>query len=383
MHLMLASVSAATSPTGVCRHAANIARGMLAFSSVQKVTMFTGAWQADYFRDAFDLKSKRLEIKSVAIPNRSLSRNLWYLRGIPAEARASGADIVHLAYPMPILRSTYSTPVVVSLHDLYPFDMSHNFGRRAWLNRTALKLCLRNADAIACVSEKTRVRANELFPATISQKTTLVPNSVFLSHVCDTTPLPSAIGEHPFLLCVAQHRPNKNLTLLVRSFRTALDRNILSPATRLVLVGIEGPETHHLQQMVAQYHLEDQVLFLRGLSDSLLSTLYARCELVIAPSLLEGFGLPVAEALSIGSRVVCSDIPAFRAIDATHSTFFNPTDISGESLLAALQHAIRTPRGIKTATAGLHPQHAAAKYLAIYSSLLRHKETNALQRVTS
>jgi glycosyltransferase involved in cell wall biosynthesis len=379
MHVMLASVSAATSPAGVCRHAANIARGLLAFSSVQKVTMFVGAWQADYFLDAFNLENPRLEMRHAPVRNLSVTRNLWYLRGLPAAARDCGADVIHLAYPMPILRSAYAAPVVVSLHDLYPFDIPANFGRRAWLNRAALKLCLQNVDAIACVSGETQSRLHALFPAIRSDKATIIPNSVFLARESSKTSLPYVIRDYPFLLCVAQHRVNKNLPLLLRTFRLALDRNILAPETKLVLVGKEGPETQHLHQAIARLKLSGSIIFLRGISDTFLSSLYANCKLTIAPSLLEGFGLPVAEALSAGSRVVCSDIPAFRAIDAERCVFFDPTEQSGHSLLAAIQQALATPRGEANSPSGLYPQHAAAMYIALYTQLLLHRPVPALQ----
>ena len=370
MHLLIVSVSAATSPTGVCRHAANLARGMLACSAVQKITMLTGDWQEDYFRDAFNLKSERLEIRRVPIRNQSMARNLWYLHGLPMAARACNADIVHFAYPIPLFRSAYEAPVIVSLHDLYPFDIPRNFGRRAWLNRAILNLCLQNADAIACVSEETRARMHEIYPTINTEKITVVPNSICLSrefhHMC----LPDTIRNYPFFICVAQHRPNKNLPLLLRSFRLALDRNILPVNARLVIVGQDGPDTHLLHQAVRQSDIEDRVLFLQGITDTLLLSLYENCELVIAPSLFEGFGLPVAEALAAGSRIVCSDIPAFRSMGASHCFFFNPMDTSGESLLIAMREAMKAQHRPTISSAGLDSQEAAAMYLALYFRLL-------------
>lgn len=370
MHLVVASVSASTSPSGVCRHASNIVRGVLAFSSVRKVTLLTGEWQAGYFRDAFDLDDARLEILPIAIANLSALRNFWYLRTLPALARALGADIVHLAYPMPLRRPAYTSPVVVSLHDLYPFDIPRNFGvHKAWLNRAVLRNCLRNADAVACVSETTRGRLHELFPALRPEKTSVVPNSTGLYREYADTEFPGAIRDIPFLLCVAQHRANKNLASLLRSFRLALDRVVVQPETKLVIVGNEGPETPRLHQVIADRNLQDRVVFLRGISDGLLSALYAQCELVVAPSLLEGFGLPVVEALTAGCRVACSDIPTFRSIATTNCVLFDPTDSSGESLVTALRYVLYLPRGAESSPAGLQPQQAAAMYLALYSKL--------------
>jgi glycosyltransferase involved in cell wall biosynthesis len=382
MHLLIASVSAATSPTGVCRHAANLARGIVACESVQKVTMFIGGWQADYFEKSLNLKHDKLHIRQVSISNNAVARNLWYLHALPEAARACGADIVHLAFPMPIRRSAGAALSIVSLHDLYPFDIPQNFGRRAWMNRAALKLCLRNADAVVCVSEETRTRAHELFPSMELGKARVVPNSVYLCGGIPHALLPEEIRNSPFLLCVAQHRANKNLPLLLRAFQRALDCSLVSPATRLALVGKEGPETKRLNQIAAQYGIEERTLFLNGISDALLSSLYRNCDLVIAPSLLEGFGLPVAEALAAGSRVVCSNIPAFRTIGADRCVFFDPMDSTGESLLSAMRQAIQTPCHATIYSAGLDPRQAGAMYMDIYSQLLfRERTTSSESRV--
>jgi glycosyltransferase involved in cell wall biosynthesis len=380
MHLVLASVSAATSPSGVCRHAANIARGMMAFPSVRKVTMLTGEWQADYFRDAFNLEGERLEIVPVSIANRSASRNLWYLRTLPATARDRCADMMHLAYPMPLMRSAYSTPVTVSLHDLYPFDIPQNFGtHKAWLNRAVLRHCLKSVDAIACVSEPTRTRLYELFPALTPQKSSVIPNSIGVSSEAREIPLPDAIGPRPFLLCVAQHRANKNLSLLLRSFRLALDRKAIPRESKLVIVGNEGPETKRLHVVIVECDLQDRVLFLHGIPDTLLSTLYAKCELVIAPSLFEGFGLPVAEALAAGCRVVCSDIPAFRNATGSNCVFFDSADTNGNALVAAMRNAFSLRCGSQISEPGLQPRQAAAMYLALYAKLAQRNPIHALE----
>jgi glycosyltransferase involved in cell wall biosynthesis len=380
MHLLLASVSAATSPSGVCRHAANMARGMLANPSVRKVTMLVGEWQIGYFRNTFGLKGlegERFEMRSFSIANRPAARNFWYLRALPATARACNADVVHLAFPMPLLRSAYPVPVVVSLHDLYPFDIPRNFGKhRARLNRAALKLCLKNVDAIACVSETTRTRLRELFPAVDSRKSSVVPNSVCVVSDRVELSLPDEIEDNPFLLCVAQHRANKNLPLLLQSFRLALDRGSVARESKLVIVGNEGPETQLLHRIVTDCRLEDQVVFLRDISDALLSALYAKCEIVVAPSLLEGFGLPVAEALAAGCRVACSEIAEFRITGTSSCVFFDPKDSSGESLVAALQKALKAPRSAVISSTGLAPQQAAAMYLALYSKLMLPNRTS-------
>jgi glycosyltransferase involved in cell wall biosynthesis len=377
MHVLIASVSAATSPSGVCRHAANMARGLLAQPEVRRVTLLVGAWQEGYFRGALGLNDERLDIRVVAISNTSLTRNLWYLRTLPGIARACGADVVHLAFPMPVVRSSYAAPVIVSVHDLYAFDVPRNFGwRRAWLNRLAMRRCLSSVDAVACVSEETRRGLHELFRLLDRTRTSVVPNAVSLPSSSEQMRLPAEVEESPFLLCVAQHRANKNLLLLLKSFRIAIAEGVVPVGTKLVVVGNEGPETTRLHRVAAESRLMGRVVFLRGLPDGVLAGLYAKCRLFVAPSLLEGFGLPLAEALSAGCRVVCSDIAAFRSAGRAECTFFDPLDSSGDSLVAALRRALQSARNTGERHSFLEPREAAAMYVALYSSLLRGRQAH-------
>ena len=370
MHVMVASVSAAISPTGVCRHAANIVRGLIASPSVTRVTLMIGDWQANTFRTAFHLEDPKLEIATTAIRNSSLSRNLWHLFDLPVAARHGLADIVHLAYPMPVLRDKYKAPIVLSLHDLYAHQIPENFSGRAWLNRAALRIALSNSNALACVSEETQSALFRFFPQHRREASVVIPNSIHLPRAFRSAILPMNLRGAPFFLCVAQHRANKNLPFLLKVFRAALNRGVVPPDARLVILGREGPETAKLHHLVSQYGMTKSVIFLAGISDDLLSTLYAKSDLVIAPSLLEGFGLPVAEALESGGRVVCSDIPAFQAIGKGRCVFFDSSDATGESFLLAIQKAREMPRVSASVSVSLNPQQAGAMYVALYKTLL-------------
>ncbi len=128
------------------------------------------------------------------------------------------------------------------------------------------------------------------------------------THVSGRSPIPGWIGE-PFLLCVAQHRQNKNLLLLLRVFRTLLLTNRLSAGARLVIIGVPGPQTKPMQRFLALTQLQDRVSLLNGLSDEEVQWCYRNCNLLVAPSVVEGFGLPVAEALLLGAMLSVLTFP--------------------------------------------------------------------------
>ena len=73
----------------------------------------------------------------------------------------------------------------------------------------------------------------------------------------------------------------------------------------LVIVGSQGPLTKQIVSQISSLSLHNNVVMANSLPDSELLWLYQHCELFLAPSSIEGFGLPLAEALRCGARVVC------------------------------------------------------------------------------
>jgi len=288
-----------------------------------------------YFRNAFDLKAIRVNVVSVNSANDAFVRNLWYLRELPKLADEVAADIVHLSFPAPIRRSAMRCPIVVSLHDLYPYEEPNNFGfPKVFFNRVFLQQCLKEVDCVACVSEITQSRLKVRFPRFAYRKSVVVHNCVTIG---SNQPVLPAGRRCKFALMVAQHRANKNIPLAVKAFEELLRRKKIDKHASLLLVGNHGPETAAIKALIRQRSLEASVELIDGVSDGELRWLYTNCEFVMAPSSMEGFGLPIAEGLFCGSRIVCSDIPAFREIGGDACHYF---DLHAESESSAMVEAI-------------------------------------------
>src|SRR5260370_8222579 len=115
MNLLITASSSATGPSGICRHAYNLARCAASHGEALQITLALGKWQEFYFRDSFDLKAIRVNVVSVDISNDAFTRNIWYFLDLPKLADQVSAYIVHLSFPSPIRRSSMRCPVVVSL----------------------------------------------------------------------------------------------------------------------------------------------------------------------------------------------------------------------------------------------------------------------------
>jgi len=126
----------------------------------------------------------------------------------------------------------------------------------------------------------------------------------------------------PYFLAVGTLEPRKNLERLVEAFV----QSGVSDTHDLVLVGRAGwgPALPHVE-------------VISGLDDAALAAAYAGATAVVLPSLYEGFGLPVVEAMKLGVHVVCSDLPVLREVSGGHAQYVDPLDVA--SIAAGLRAA--------------------------------------------
>ncbi|PZV15449.1 MAG: glycosyltransferase family 1 protein [Pseudanabaena sp.] len=345
MHILIAALHRPTDPTGVCRVAANLARCLVDRREISQITIAIGKWQEHYFGDLLETQSNKIKLISIDIKNTSLSRNRWFLFGLPKLARQHQADRVHLSFPLPFLRSQFPCPVVATIHDLYPYQFPENFGyKQAIFNQLFLRWCIHQSDGITCVSRTTLEALNLYFPKIKKQSkpTTVIYNFVDFSKVRTNPSLDfQKRFEFPFILCVAQHRKNKNIDLLIKTYDLLKSSNQIDLETRLVLVGSPGPETNSLLKLIHEKSLESSILMLSSIDDHQLCWLYQHCQLFVMPSSLEGFCIPIVEALFFSCKVICSNIAIFQEIGNTDCTYFDLTGDPIHNLSQVIQNVLK------------------------------------------
>jgi glycosyltransferase involved in cell wall biosynthesis len=121
--------------------------------------------------------------------------------------------------------------------------------------------------------------------------------------------------ERPFILTVGKIEPRKNLKRLIHAFDKMNNSKI-----DLVIVGHQGWDT----EISKRYYQSENVKFLSYIPDDELSALYASCLFFIYPSLYEGFGYPVIEAMGCGAAVATSDTSSLSEIGRSHALLFDP-----------------------------------------------------------
>jgi glycosyltransferase involved in cell wall biosynthesis len=374
MHVLISALHRPAKPTGVCRHAVNLARCLVDTDQASKITLVVGEWQRQYFETTFDLGSDKIDLVYINIKNSSVVRNSWFMWGLPKLANNIHPDLVHLSFPLPFDRSRFSCPVVSTIHDLYPYECPENFGKfQAFFNRFFLKKCIEQSNGIACVSQTTFDRLKFFFPdLPADQLATVIYNVVDFDRVEPKIPaLLTGKENTPFLLGVGQHRKNKNLDILIDAYAFLLTTSQIDPAINLVIVGSNGPETENLRRQIHSLKLQSKVQLLGSIDDRELCWLYQHCKAFAAPSAIEGFCLPLAEAIHLSCPVVCTDIPILREIGSSDCIYFQLQGDPIQNLALAILEVIQHPRSFaRHQSSQFSKPVISQQYFQFYSSIL-------------
>ncbi|MFC5862382.1 glycosyltransferase family 4 protein [Acidicapsa dinghuensis] len=377
--VLIAAASWASNISGIQRHALNLTRCLLQRPEITELHLVVAPWQKDLVQTGGIPEDSRVSVHIAEMQMGTLSRNLWHYRELPRLAARLNVDVVHLSYPVPVVAASFHCPTVVTLHDLYPYEIPENFGFPKYIfNRAMLQHCLRGVNSIACVSDTTLRTLRCYVPEIIWRKSVRIYNCVeSYPHCVAQSPIPGWQLE-PFFLAVAQHRPNKNLPLLVQTFHSLICSGRIDPRTKLVIVGIQAAQTGKIQQCVASSGLHQNVHFLEGLPEPDLQWCYRHCAAFVAPSITEGFGLSVAEALLAGCRVVCSDIPAHREIAEDHCMFVELRGNVEQQLAEAILTALDQPQKQPVALPHFSASVLVGQYVDLYQRLLASRVPDAV-----
>jgi glycosyltransferase involved in cell wall biosynthesis len=147
------------------------------------------------------------------------------------------------------------------------------------------------------------------------------------TQVMPTTATPIAVPDVPYFLCVGTIEPRKNHLLLLNLWRTFAETLPQNEIPRLIIVGRRGWENEQVIDMLERCpslrgHVEER----NGCSDQHLDALLRGARALVLPSFAEGYGMPVAEALAVGTPVICSDLRALREAGGSAPDYLDPLD---------------------------------------------------------
>lgn len=132
-----------------------------------------------------------------------------------------------------------------------------------------------------------------------------------------------------YILFVGTIEPRKNLPTLLEAYRALLDAGRIAPAPALAVAGREGWLSEQAHARIDELKLRGHVRLLGGVSDASLLTLYAGARAFVMPSIYEGFGLPVLEAMQSGVPVVSSNAGSLAEVAGDAAILVEPGDVGG------------------------------------------------------
>jgi glycosyltransferase involved in cell wall biosynthesis len=243
-------------------------------------------------------------------------------------------DIVHalsLGYKVATRK-----PYVVTIHDIGPLTHPQFFTKKdQWFMKGSLKQAVNKGAAMICVSQATAdaVEAYALanYNQSVKERLHVVHEGVDatffkapkVEEITDFHLVVSLLNT-PFVLTVGQISPRKNLQTVLEAFSKLKDE---LPNLQLITVGGNGWDYDKVKEQVNLLGLENRVHFLGYVSDDLLRFLYRKAVVFVYPSLFEGFGLTVLEAMASSCPVITSNTSSLPEIAGDATILLNPENI--------------------------------------------------------
>lgn len=204
---------------------------------------------------------------------------------------------------------------VMTVHDLsFLYNRSWFSKAYYWWYRIMTPLAIKTSRHLITVSQFSKQEIMRFYPFIQEEQISVAYGAVDSTRFHRLSSVPAT--EHPFALAVSSIDPRKNFPMLVKAFK-GIDGCLLY---------IVGKQNHVFSQQNGLDEELPNVRFLGRVSDEELTRLYNQAVCFIFPSIYEGFGLPLLEAMTCGCPVLASDIPVFREVCGDAAIYFNPYD---------------------------------------------------------
>ena len=255
----------------------------------------------------------------------------WHVRA----ARTANAECdVFLSSNSYLTSRFLRIPCVPIVYDLATFDTAMRPKRRSQvIERLTLGGAVKRSAKLLAISQSTAEALIGRYPGAAS-RTVVAPLGVSPA-LSGTNGDAAPLHAPGFVLAVGTLEPRKNLPRLVEAY--AAMPTALQQEHPLVVVGAKGWETGGTMQALRS--LGERCEILGYVSDAVLAELYGSCAVFCYPSLGEGFGLPVLEAMAAGATVLTSDISSLPEVGGDAVAYASPTDV--QSISAQLQRLLR------------------------------------------
>lgn len=271
---------------------------------------------------------------------RALSKSLTMVRqglqllgGVFDPSDITSFDIIHFPVYRPLgFRTPPNTKTFVTIYDLIPVKFPHWFPKGKGINfLRALNRLVKSDSFVLCISEQTKkdlieitgIHSERVFVTYLGADDEIFYPNYNLSQwemIRGKFNLPDT----PYLLSLCTLEPRKNLAHLIRCFARVVSNTRMKDLS-LVLVGAYGWDADDVFRMTELSGIKNKIHFTGFVPDEYLSTIYSHATAFVYPSLYEGFGLPILEAMQCGIPVITSNISSLPEVIGDTGIMVSPT----------------------------------------------------------
>lgn len=208
--------------------------------------------------------------------------------------------------------------IIATLHDLmwidYPKLVFDDFFRQQFIGiygKIFIKKALENSDSIVAISEQSKQHTIRRYNLS-AEKIHVIYNGIDRTYFDKNASreIPDVFKNREYIYSIGHTRPYKNIPRVIQAFKRISDE---FPEVHLMIIG-RGDYEVKLKKLVAEYELQTRVIFAGHLPDEIMIPLFKNALFLVFPSLIEGFGLPLVEAMALGCPVLASNIPVIEEI---------------------------------------------------------------------
>lgn len=323
--------------TGIGRYTYELIMAFQKLNSINEIKFLNGYTVVDNLSYNHEIKSVSSEIsiknRAISFLRKSSAADIYRVLSPYLKSKALSSYTDHIFHGTNFYVPNFKGRSISTFHDLSPFTMAQCIEpkRRVFLQKQ-LTETVKNATFFITDTHHTK---NELI-----DHFGISPGRVQAVHLaCDSTfqlrnenEVSSVISKYGlpykgFTLCVCTIEPRKNIDVLIDAYsRLSLEIKRENP---LVLVGHEGWCSERTHEKIKGYENEGWLKYLSFVHHDELPLIYSAARLFVFPSLYEGFGLPILEAMSSGVPVVSSNASCLPEVAGNAAQLFDPSDVEG------------------------------------------------------
>jgi len=302
---------------GIYIHSRNILRELNKVDHGHEIILFTNEEGYENLKVPEEYAQVKLPISGHSRVQRLIAEQVL----LPVCAVKKGIDVLHsIDYLAPIVAPLSTT---ATIHDMNYQRVPEGF---SWLKQTAMKalvpLSATSVDKVFTVSEFSKREILDLIDIE-PKKLHVIPNAL-PDTLIETSPIfPSnltSVKNSEYLLYVGTTHPHKNTTSLIEAVAQ------IDPVPPLVVCGPKRSDADAVERLAAEKGISDQVYLPGYVEDAELAGLYDEAAAYVQPSLYEGFGMPLLEAMYFETPVIASNIAAIPEVAGDAAVYFDPYD---------------------------------------------------------